>query len=191
MTVAAYQQLSEAIDCPLHLGITEAGALRTGTVKSAIGMGNLLWAGIGDTIRVSLAADPVEEIKVGYDILKSLGLRSKGVNLIACPSCSRQNFDVISVVNALEQRLEDITTPIDVSVVGCIVNGPGEAFVADIGLTGATPANMAYVDGQTSHKISNDNLVDELEAMVRRKVAEKDAAQQARNSVAIPLTQIQ
>jgi (E)-4-hydroxy-3-methylbut-2-enyl-diphosphate synthase len=191
MTVAAYRLLATQIEQPLHLGITEAGGLRAGTVKSSIGLGLLLMDGIGDTIRISLAADPVEEIKVGYDILKSLGLRSKGVNLIACPSCSRQNFDVISVVNALEQRLEDITTPIDVSVVGCIVNGPGEAFVADIGLTGATPANMAYVDGQTSHKISNDNLVDELEAMVRRKVAEKDAAQQARDSVAIPLTQIQ
>jgi (E)-4-hydroxy-3-methylbut-2-enyl-diphosphate synthase len=191
MTVAAYRMLATQIEQPLHLGITEAGGLRSGTVKSSIGLGLLLMDGIGDTIRISLAADPVEEIKVGFDILKSLGLRSKGVNLIACPSCSRQNFDVISVVNALEARLEDITTPIDVSVVGCIVNGPGEAFVSDIGLTGATPANMAYVDGKTSHKISNENLVDELEAMVRRKVAEKDAAQQARDSAAIPLTQIQ
>jgi len=191
MTVAAYRKLATQIEQPLHLGITEAGGLRAGTVKSSIGLGLLLMDGIGDTIRVSLAADPVEEIKVGFDILKSLGLRSKGVNLIACPSCSRQNFDVISVVNALESRLEDITTPIDVSVVGCIVNGPGEAFVSDIGLTGATPANMAYVDGKTSHKISNENLVDELEAMVRRKVAEKDAAQQARDSAAIPVTQIQ
>lgn len=191
MTVAAYRMLATQIEQPLHLGITEAGGLRSGTVKSSIGLGLLLMDGIGDTIRISLAADPVEEIKVGYEILKSLGLRSKGVNLIACPSCSRQNFDVISVVNALEARLEDITTPIDVSVVGCIVNGPGEAFVSDIGLTGATPANMAYVDGQTSHKISNENLVDELEAMVRRKVAEKDAAQQARDKAAIPLTQIQ
>jgi (E)-4-hydroxy-3-methylbut-2-enyl-diphosphate synthase len=191
MTVAAYRMLATQIEQPLHLGITEAGGLRSGTVKSSIGLGLLLMDGIGDTIRISLAADPVEEIKVGFDILKSLGLRSKGVNLIACPSCSRQNFDVISVVNALEARLEDITTPIDVSVVGCIVNGPGEAFVSDIGLTGATPANMAYVDGKTSHKIGNENLVDELEAMVRRKVAEKDAAQQARDSAAIPLTQIQ
>jgi len=191
MTVAAYRLLAKQIEQPLHLGITEAGGLRSGTVKSSIGLGLLLMDGIGDTIRISLAADPVEEIKVGYDILKSLGLRSKGVNLIACPSCSRQNFDVISVVNALEARLEDITTPIDVSVVGCIVNGPGEAFVSDIGLTGATPANMAYVDGKTSHKISNENLVDELEAMVRRKVAEKDAAQQARDSAVIPLTQLQ
>jgi (E)-4-hydroxy-3-methylbut-2-enyl-diphosphate synthase len=191
MTVAAYRKLAAQIEQPLHLGITEAGGLRSGTVKSSIGLGLLLMDGIGDTIRISLAADPVEEIKVGYDILKSLGLRSKGVNLIACPSCSRQNFDVISVVNALEARLEDITTPIDVSVVGCIVNGPGEAFVSDIGLTGATPANMAYVDGKTSHKISNENLVDELEAMVRRKVAEKDAAQKLRDEAAIPLKQIQ
>src|SRR5690606_30845034 len=164
------------IEQPLHLGITEAGGLRSGTVKSSVGLGLLLMDGIGDTIRISLAADPVEEIKVGFDILKSLGLRSKGVNLVACPSCSRQNFDVIATVNALEARLEDITTPIDVSVVGCIVNGPGEAYVADIGLTGATPANMSYINGEKSHKISNEDLVDELEAMVRRKVAEKQAA---------------
>lgn len=176
MTVAAYRKLASQIEQPLHLGITEAGGLRSGTVKSSVGLGLLLMDGIGDTIRISLAADPVEEIKVGFDILKSLGLRSKGVNLVACPSCSRQNFDVIATVNALEARLEDITTPIDVSVVGCIVNGPGEAYVADIGLTGATPANMAYVDGEKSHKITNENLVDELEAMVRRKVAEKQAA---------------
>jgi (E)-4-hydroxy-3-methylbut-2-enyl-diphosphate synthase len=171
MTVAAYRSLAGQIDQPLHLGITEAGGLRSGTVKSSVGLGLLLMDGIGDTIRVSLAADPVEEIKVGFDILKSLGLRRKGVNLIACPSCSRQNFDVIATVNALETRLEDITTPIDVSVVGCIVNGPGEALVSHIGLTGATPFNMAYVDGETSHKIANEQLVDELEAMVRRKVA--------------------
>lgn len=194
MTVAAYRMLAGQIEQPLHLGITEAGGLRSGTVKSSIGLGLLLMDGIGDTIRISLAADPVEEIKVGYDILKSLGLRSKGVNLIACPSCSRQNFDVIGVVNALEARLEDITTAIDVSVVGCIVNGPGEALVSDIGLTGATPANMAYIDGQTSHKIANEHLVDELEAMVRRKVAEKEAAlaatAQAR-AASIPLKQVQ
>src|SRR5690606_7376258 len=153
-----------------------AGGLRSGTVKSSIGLGLLLMDGIGDTIRISLAADPVEEIKVGFDILKSLGLRTKGVNLIACPSCSRQNFDVIATVNALESRLEDITTPIDVAVIGCIVNGPGEALVADVGLTGATPINMAFLDGKTHHKIANANLVDELEAMVRRKVAEKEAA---------------
>jgi (E)-4-hydroxy-3-methylbut-2-enyl-diphosphate synthase len=178
MTVAAYRKLATQIEQPLHLGITEAGGLRSGTVKSSVGLGLLLMEGIGDTIRISLAADPVEEVKVGFDILKSLGLRQKGVNLIACPSCSRQNFDVIATVNALEARLEDITTPIDVSVVGCIVNGPGEAMVADIGLTGATPANMSYLNGVTSHKINNENLVDELEAMVRRKVAEKQAAEQ-------------
>lgn len=173
MTVEAYRKLASQIEQPLHLGITEAGGLRSGTVKSSIGLGLLLMDGIGDTIRISLAADPVEEVKVGFDILKSLRLRSKGVNLVACPSCSRQNFDVISVVNELESRLEDITTPIDVSVVGCIVNGPGEAMISDVGLTGATPVNMAYIDGKTSHKIDNDSLVDELEAMVRRKVAEK------------------
>jgi len=176
MTVAAYRKIAAQIEQPLHLGITEAGGLRSGTVKSSVGLGLLLMDGIGDTIRISLAADPVEEVKVGFDILKSLGLRSKGVNLIACPSCSRQNFDVIATVNALEARLEDITTPIDVSVVGCIVNGPGEAKVADIGLTGATPVNMSYINGVTSHKIANADLVDELEAMVRRKVAEKQAA---------------
>ena len=178
MTVAAYRKIAAQIEQPLHLGITEAGGLRSGTVKSSVGLGLLLMDGIGDTIRISLAADPVEEIKVGFDILKSLGLRSKGVNLVACPSCSRQNFDVIGVVNQLEARLEDITTPIDVSVVGCIVNGPGEAYVADVGLTGATPFNMAYENGVTSHKITNEDLVDELERMVRRKVAEKQAQQQ-------------
>ncbi|MFN0002671.1 MAG: flavodoxin-dependent (E)-4-hydroxy-3-methylbut-2-enyl-diphosphate synthase [Pseudohongiellaceae bacterium] len=176
MTVAAYRKLSAQIEQPLHLGITEAGGLRSGTVKSAVGLGLLLMDGIGDTIRISLAADPVEEVKVGFDILKSLGLRQKGVNLIACPSCSRQNFDVIATVNALEARLEDITTPIDLSVVGCIVNGPGEAMVSDVGLTGAAPINMSYLNGVISHKISNENLVDELEAMVRQKVAEKQAA---------------
>jgi (E)-4-hydroxy-3-methylbut-2-enyl-diphosphate synthase len=173
MTLTAYRQLATQIDQPLHLGITEAGGLRSGTVKSAIGLGALLMEGIGDTIRISLAADPVEEVKVGFDILKSLGLRHKGVNLVACPSCSRQNFDVISVVNALEARLEDITTPIDVAVIGCIVNGPGEAKVAEIGLTGASPNNLAYVEGVPSRKIQNATLVDDLEAMVRARVALK------------------
>jgi (E)-4-hydroxy-3-methylbut-2-enyl-diphosphate synthase len=179
MTVAAYRKLATQIEQPLHLGITEAGGLRSGTVKSSVGLGLLLMDGIGDTIRISLAADPVEEIKVGFDILKSLGLRKKGVNLVACPSCSRQNFDVIATVNALESRLEDITTPIDVSVVGCIVNGPGEALVSHIGLTGATPMNMAYIDGETSHKIENANLVDELEAMIRNKVKALQEAETA------------
>lgn len=174
MTVEAYRKLAPQIEQPLHLGITEAGGLRSGTVKSSVGLGLLLMDGIGDTIRISLAADPVEEIKVGFDILKSMRLRKKGVNLVACPSCSRQNFDVIATVNELENRLEDITTPIDVSVVGCIVNGPGEAKVADIGLTGASPVNMSYINGKTSHKISNENLVDELEAMIRQKVQEQE-----------------
>ena len=173
MTLTAYRQLATQIDQPLHLGITEAGGLRSGTVKSAIGLGALLMEGIGDTIRISLAADPVEEVKVGFDILKSLGLRHKGVNLVACPSCSRQNFDVISVVNELEARLEDITTPIDVAVIGCIVNGPGEAKVAEIGLTGASPNNLAYVEGVPSRKIQNATLVDDFEAMVRARVALK------------------
>lgn len=173
MTLKAYRQLAGQIDQPLHLGITEAGGLRSGTVKSAVGLGALLMDGIGDTIRISLAADPVEEIRVGFDILKSLGLRSKGVNLVACPSCSRQNFDVISVVNELESRLEDVITPVDVAVIGCIVNGPGEAKVAEIGLTGASPHNLAYVNGKPHHKIDNARLVDELEAMVRARVAEK------------------
>ena len=177
MTLAAYRSLATQIDNPFHLGITEAGGLRSGTVKSAIGLGALLMEGIGDTIRVSLAADPVEEVKVGFDILKSLGLRHKGVNLVACPSCSRQNFDVIDVVNELESRLEDITTPIDVAVIGCIVNGPGEAKVAEVGLTGASPNNLVYVEGVPHHKIKNEQLIDELETMVRERVAAKEAAQ--------------
>lgn len=182
MTLQAYRKLAGQIDQPLHLGITEAGGLRSGTVKSAIGLGALLMEGIGDTIRISLAADPVEEIKVGFDILKSLGIRSKGVNLVACPSCSRQNFDVISVVNQLESRLEDIITPVDVAVIGCIVNGPGEAKVAEIGLTGASPSNLVYVEGKPHHKIDNERLVDELEAMVRARVAQKLASEAARET---------
>ena len=133
----------------------------------------LLSEGIGDTIRVSLAADPVEEIKVGFDILKSLHIRSKGINFIACPSCSRQNFDVISTVNALEERLEDILEPLDVAIIGCVVNGPGEAREANIGLTGGTP-NLLYIDGKPDHKINNENLVDELEKVVRKKVSERE-----------------
>ena len=176
MTLEAYRRLAGEIDQPFHLGITEAGGLRSGTVKSAVGLGALLMEGIGDTIRISLAADPVEEVKTGFEILKSLGLRHKGVNLVACPSCSRQNFDVISVVNELESRLEDIVTPVDVAVIGCIVNGPGEAKAAEIGLTGASPNNLAYLDGTPHHKVDNTRLVDELEAMVRQRVAEKQAA---------------
>jgi (E)-4-hydroxy-3-methylbut-2-enyl-diphosphate synthase len=166
MTVAAYRKLSEQIEQPLHLGITEAGGLRSGTVKSAIGLGMLLADGIGDTIRVSLAADPVQEIKVGFDILKSLHLRSKGINLVACPSCSRQNFDVIATVNALEERLEDILEPLNVAVIGCVVNGPGEAKEADVAVTGGQP-NLIYLDGKPNHKIDNEQLVDELEKQIR------------------------
>jgi (E)-4-hydroxy-3-methylbut-2-enyl-diphosphate synthase len=174
MAVAAYRKLSAQIDQPLHLGITEAGVLRAGTVKSAVGLGALLMDGIGDTIRISLAADPVEEIKVGWDLLRSLKLRSKGVNFIACPSCSRQNFDVIKTMNELEARVEDITTPIDVAVIGCIVNGPGEAKEADLGLAGGTPNNLIYIDGVPNHKIGNENLVDNLERLIRAKVAQKE-----------------
>ncbi len=179
MAVEAYRTIATQIEQPLHLGITEAGGLRSGTVKSAVGLGLLLMEGIGDTIRISLAADPVEEVKVGFDLLKSLRLRSKGINFVACPSCSRQNFDVISTVNELERRVEDITTPIDVAIIGCIVNGPGEAKEADIGLTGATPNNLIYRDGTPSQKVTNEHLIDDLEAMIRRRVADKLAAEAA------------
>lgn len=172
MTVAAYRKLSAQIEQPLHLGITEAGGLRSGTVKSAIGLGMLLADGIGDTIRVSLAADPVQEIKVGFDILKSLHLRSKGINLVACPSCSRQNFDVIATVNALEERLEDILEPLDVAVIGCVVNGPGEAKEVDVAVTGGQP-NLIYLDGKPHHKIDNEQLVDELEKQIRAELAKR------------------
>ncbi|MCW8196381.1 flavodoxin-dependent (E)-4-hydroxy-3-methylbut-2-enyl-diphosphate synthase [Proteobacteria bacterium 005FR1] len=173
MAVAAYRQLASQIEQPLHLGITEAGGLRSGTVKSAIGLGALLMDGIGDTIRVSLAADPVEEVKVAWDMLKSLKLRSKGINFIACPSCSRQNFDVIKTMNELESRLEDITTPMDVAVIGCIVNGPGEAKVADIGLTGGTPNSMIFVDGHTKIRIPSSDVVDQFETAIREKAQQK------------------
>lgn len=169
MTVFAYKQLASQIDNPLHLGITESGSLRAGSVKSSIGLGLLLSEGIGDTIRVSLASDPIDEIKVGFDILKSLGLRQKGINLIACPSCARQKFDVIQVVNELEARLEDINEPIDAAVIGCVVNGPGEAKAVSVGLTGGEP-NLMYIDGLTHSKVTNENLVDELEIQIRAKL---------------------
>ncbi len=175
MAVAAYRLIAHQIDNPLHLGITEAGGLRSGTVKSSIGLGMLLMEGIGDTLRVSLAADPVEEVRVGWDMLKSLRLRSKGINFIACPSCSRQNFDVIATVNALEERLEDVTVPMDVSIIGCIVNGPGEAKVSDIGLTGGAPKNLLYIDGKPSHKLEQGNLIDQLEDLIRTRAEEKSA----------------
>lgn len=177
MTVAAYQQLAEAIDCPLHIGVTEAGATRTGTVKSAIGIGSLLWAGIGDTIRVSLAADPVEEVKVGFDILKSLGLRHRGVNIIACPSCARQGFNVIKTVEALESRLAHIATPMSLSIIGCVVNGPGEALMTDLGFTGGGKGSgMVYVAGKPDHKMDNDHMVDHIVELVEARARELEAA---------------
>lgn len=179
LTLDAYRLLSAQIDNPLHLGLTEAGVFRSGTVKSAVAMGGLLLNGIGDTLRVSLAAEPEDEVKVGFDILKSLGIRSNGINFIACPSCSRQEFDVIRVMNALEARLEDVRVPMDVSVIGCKVNGPGEAKEADIGVVGAAPKSLVYRNGEKSHLIATDNLVDEIEAMVRERVREK-AAQDAK-----------
>jgi (E)-4-hydroxy-3-methylbut-2-enyl-diphosphate synthase len=179
MAVEAYRLLAKEIEQPLHLGITEAGGLRGGTVKSAVGLGMLLMDGIGDTIRISLAADPVEEVKVGFEILKSLKLRTNGINFIACPSCSRQNFDVIATMNTLEQRLEDIRTPMDVAVIGCIVNGPGEAREADVGLTGATPNNLIYVAGEPDHKVSNQDFVDHLEQVIRQRARELEQARAA------------
>ncbi|MBJ7539185.1 flavodoxin-dependent (E)-4-hydroxy-3-methylbut-2-enyl-diphosphate synthase [Marinomonas transparens] len=174
MTVEAYRKIASQIDNPLHLGITEAGGLRSGTVKSSIGLGLLLMDGIGDTLRVSLAADPVQEIKVGWDMLRSLKLRNRGINFIACPSCSRQNFDVIKTMNQLEERLEDVVIPMDVAVIGCVVNGPGEAKEADIGLAGGSPNNLIYQDGKPNNKTKNETLVDDLEKMIRDKAAIKE-----------------
>ncbi len=178
LTVAAYHALAEAIDCPLHLGVTEAGGLRIGSVKSAIGLGSLLWAGIGDTIRVSLSADPVEEIKVGFDILKSLNLRHRGVNVISCPSCARQGFNVIETVEILEERLAHVTTPMTLSVIGCVVNGPGEARETDIGFTGGGAGKehgMVYLGGEVDHRIDNSELVDHLVELVEKRAAEIEA----------------
>lgn len=175
LAVAAYTQLAEVCDYPLHLGITEAGGLKTGTVKSAIGMGNMLWMGIGDTIRVSLSADPVEEIHAGFEILKSLGLRHRGVNVISCPSCARQQFDVIKTVATLEKRLAHITTPMTVSIIGCVVNGPGEALMTDLGLTGGgRGTHQIYLDGQTSHRLKegDESIIDHMVRMVEEKAAE-------------------
>ena len=188
MAVEAYRKLANQIEQPLHLGITEAGGIRGGTVKSAVGLGMLLMEGIGDTIRVSLAADPVEEIKVGFEILKSLKLRTNGINFIACPSCSRQNFDVISTMNELESRLDDVRTPMDVAVIGCIVNGPGEAREADVGLTGATPNNLIYLAGEPDHKVSNQDFVDHLESVIRDKAQALEAARAEREANIISST---
>jgi (E)-4-hydroxy-3-methylbut-2-enyl-diphosphate synthase len=180
LAVAAYQQLAEACDYPLHLGITEAGGLMTGTTKSAIGMGSLLWAGIGDTIRVSLSAEPVEEIKVGFEILKALGLRRRGVTVISCPSCARQNFEVIKTVEVLEQRLAHITTPMTLSVIGCVVNGPGEARETDIGLAGGgNNTHQVYVAGVPHHRLKDQGIVDHLVEMVEKKAAELEEAKRA------------
>jgi (E)-4-hydroxy-3-methylbut-2-enyl-diphosphate synthase len=170
LAVAAYHGLADAIDCPLHIGITEAGGLRAGTVKSSIGLGNLLWAGIGDTVRVSLSADPVEEVKVGFEMLKSLGLRHRGVTVISCPSCSRQQFDVISAVREIEDRLAHINEPITVSIIGCVVNGPGEARLTDIGLTGGgKDTHQIYLSGMADHRLQNGDLVDHVVSLVEER----------------------
>ena len=177
LATQAYRILAQKIDQPLHLGITEAGGARAGAVKSAIGLGMLLVEGIGDTIRVSLAADPIEEIKVGFDILKSLHIRSRGINFIACPTCSRQEFDVIGTVNELEQRLEDVVAPMDVSVIGCVVNGPGEALVSDLGVAGSHKRSGFYEDGERQkERFDNDHLVDQLESRIRARLSRSEHA---------------
>ena len=184
LSAAAYQGLADATDAPLHLGITEAGGFVSGSVKSAIGLGNLLWMGIGDTIRVSLSADPVEEVKIGFEILKSLGLRHRGVNIISCPSCARQGFDVIKTVGILEKRLEHVKTPMSLSIIGCVVNGPGEALMTDVGFTGGgAGAGMVYLAGKQDHKMSNDQMVDHIVELVEKRAeqveAERAAAKEA------------
>jgi len=177
LAVAAYQQLADAIDCPLHIGITEAGGLRSGTVKSAIGLGNLLWAGIGDTIRVSLSADPAEEVRVAYEMLKSLGLRRRGVTVISCPSCARQQFDVIKTVEKIEDRLAHINVPLTVSIIGCVVNGPGEARETDIGLTGGGKGtHQVYISGLAHHRLSNEDIVEHVVELVEAHIAEQENA---------------
>lgn len=185
LAVAAYYGLAEACDYPLHLGITEAGGLRGGTVKSSIGMGNLLWAGIGDTLRVSLSADPVEEIHVGFDILKSLGLRTRGVQIISCPSCARQGFNVVETVAALEERLAHISTPISLSIIGCIVNGPGEARETDIGLTGGGGGNhKMYISGRPDHNVSTEKMIDHIVELVEERAEKIEAEEAAKKTAA-------
>jgi len=180
MAAAAYQQLAEATDAPIHLGITEAGGLVSGTVKSAIGLGNLLWSGIGDTVRVSLSADPVKEVRAGFEILKSLGLRHRGVSIVSCPSCARQGFDVIKTVSVLEERLQHIRTPISLSIIGCVVNGPGEALMTDVGFTGGgAGAGMIYLAGKQDHKLDNAALVDHIVELVETRAGELEAAGKA------------
>ncbi len=173
LAVAAYQQLAEVCDHPLHIGITEAGGKRTGTVKSAIGLGNLLWAGIGDTIRVSLSAEPEEEVRVGWEMLKSLGIRHRGVRIISCPSCARQGFNVIETVSELEERLAHIETPITLSIIGCVVNGPGEALMTDLGVTGGGAGrHMVYHAGKTDHTVAAERMIDHIVELVEAKAAE-------------------
>ncbi len=177
LAVAAYNGLADAVDCPLHLGITEAGGLIGGTVKSSIGMGNLLWAGIGDTIRVSLSAEPEEEVRVGFEMLKALGLRTRGVRVVSCPSCARQGFDVIRTVQALEERLQHIKTPLSLSVLGCVVNGPGEARETDIGITGGgNGKHMVYLSGVTDHHVQDANMLDHIVSLVEQRAAEIEAS---------------
>jgi (E)-4-hydroxy-3-methylbut-2-enyl-diphosphate synthase len=187
LAVAAYQGLAEACDYPLHIGVTEAGGLRTGTVKSSIGLGMLLWSGIGDTVRVSLSAEPAEEVRVGYEMLKSLNLRHRGVNLISCPSCARQNFDVIKTVEALEKRIAHITTPMTVSIIGCVVNGPGEARETDIGFTGGgNNTHMVYLAGQQHHRLKDQDIVEHMAELIEKKAAEIEAAKAANEEAAKP-----
>jgi len=185
MAVAAYQQLAEVCDHPLHIGITEAGGRRTGTVKSAIGLGNLLWAGIGDTVRVSLSAEPEEEVHVGWELLKSLGIRHRGVRIISCPSCARQGFNVIETVATLEERLAHIETPLTLSIIGCVVNGPGEALMTDIGLTGGGAGrHMVYAAGKTDHTIDGKSMVEHIIELVEKKAAALEAGKLAAKQAA-------
>ena len=175
LTVKAYKKLSEICEYPLHLGVTEAGSLFTGSIKSSIGIGQLLMDGIGDTIRVSLSSDPVDEIKAGFEILKSLGIRSRGVNIISCPSCARQAFPVIETVKELEKKLSHIKKPINLSIIGCVVNGPGEASQTEIGLTGGgQDNNLLYLSGIPHTKVANADIIDRVVKMVEDKVNEKN-----------------
>ena len=188
MAVAAYQQLAEQCDHPLHIGITEAGGKRAGTVKSAIGLGNLLWAGIGDTVRVSLSAEPEEEVHVGWDMLKTLGVRNRGVKIISCPSCARQGFNVIQTVQQLEERLAYIETPVTLSIIGCVVNGPGEALMTDIGVTGGgSGRHMVYAAGKTDHTTAGEGMIEHIVELVERKVAVLQADQAAAKLAAAKL----
>ena len=183
LAVAAYQQLAEVCDHPLHIGVTEAGGRRMGTVKSSIGLGSLLWAGVGDTLRVSLSDEPEEEVRVGWDILKGLGIRHRGVKVISCPSCARQGFNVIQTVQTLEERLAHIETPLTLSIIGCVVNGPGEALMTDIGLTGGgNGRHMIYAAGKTDHTIESDGMVDHIVSLVEAKAAELKAADMAKKA---------